>query len=155
MNRSSPDIVALADRIDATKRSWLPIAGHVVNVTLNLAEADMITAALRSHAVAATPSTRDALEKMVALYESEYDADTPFKRPDWLIAALSGDAAQPRPDLLLRARQFVADAGCDEDDSEVNAARNELLAEMDTALSSTQREIPVGWGGHLPGKTEP
>ncbi len=30
-----------------------------------------------------------ALRKMVALYESEYDADVPFKRPDWLVAALS------------------------------------------------------------------
>ncbi len=31
----------------------------------------------------------EALRKMVALYESEYDADLPFKRPDWLVAALS------------------------------------------------------------------
>jgi len=31
----------------------------------------------------------EALERMVALYESEYDADAPFVRPDWLIAALS------------------------------------------------------------------
>lgn len=31
----------------------------------------------------------EALRKMVALYESEYDADVPFKRPDWLVAALS------------------------------------------------------------------
>ena len=56
----SPDIaVALADRIDATKRSWLPIAGHVVNVTFNLAEADIITAALRATQPAA-PSGGEA-----------------------------------------------------------------------------------------------
>jgi len=37
-------------------------------------------------------------------------------------------------DLLSRARQFVADSGCDEDDHEVNIARNELLSEIDRAL---------------------
>lgn len=49
-NRSQPGNAsdALADRIEATKRSWLPIAGHVVNVTFNLAEADLIVIALRS-----------------------------------------------------------------------------------------------------------
>jgi hypothetical protein len=31
----------------------------------------------------------EALERMVALYESEHDADVPFVRPDWLVAALS------------------------------------------------------------------
>lgn len=31
----------------------------------------------------------EALERMVALYESEYDADVPFVRPDWLVAALA------------------------------------------------------------------
>jgi hypothetical protein len=49
---------------------------------------------------------------------------------------------RPSAALLSRARQFVADAGCDGDDSDVNAARNELLADMDAALSvsSTDRE---------------
>lgn len=51
---------ALADRIEATKRSWLPIAGHVVNVTFNLAEADMICAALR-----AAPAPCDVHSKSV------------------------------------------------------------------------------------------
>ena len=37
--------------------------------------------------------------------------------------------------LLKRARQFIADSGCDEDDSDVNLERNKLLAEIDVALS--------------------
>ena len=37
--------------------------------------------------------------------------------------------------LLMRARQFIADAGCDEDDNEVNLQRNQLLGEIDAALS--------------------
>lgn len=59
MSRSYPVSVALADRIDATKRSWLPIAGHVVNVTFSLVEADMITAALRA-SQPATPTGGEA-----------------------------------------------------------------------------------------------
>ena len=50
------EMLALADRIDATKRSWLPIAGHVVNVTFGLHEADQISAALR---LAAQSAPRD------------------------------------------------------------------------------------------------
>lgn len=50
----APDrLLKLADRIDATKRSWLPISGHVVNVTFDLNEADAISASLR-HAAGAT-----------------------------------------------------------------------------------------------------
>lgn len=45
------------------------------------------------------------------------------------------EAAPTREDLLQRARQFIADSGCDEDDSEVNAARNELLAEIDSTVA--------------------
>lgn len=41
-------MLELADRIDATKHSWLPIAGHVVNITISLADADAISTALRS-----------------------------------------------------------------------------------------------------------
>lgn len=41
-------------------------------------------------------------------------------------------------DLLKRARQFVSDAGCDEDDSEVDSGRNELLADIDAALSKLE-----------------
>jgi hypothetical protein len=37
--------------------------------------------------------------------------------------------------LLRRARQFIADAGCDEDDHDVNLARDELLTEIDAMLS--------------------
>jgi hypothetical protein len=44
----SAPAIALADRIDATKRSWLPIAGHVVNITISLNDADMISSALRA-----------------------------------------------------------------------------------------------------------
>jgi len=38
--------------------------------------------------------TRKALERMVALYEGEYDADAPFIRPDWLVAALASEDVQ-------------------------------------------------------------
>lgn len=38
--------------------------------------------------------------------------------------------------LLKRARQFVSDSGCDEDDTDVNAERDKLLAEIDAALQS-------------------
>jgi hypothetical protein len=41
-------LLELADRIDTNQRSWLPISGHVVNVTFGLNEADAISAALRS-----------------------------------------------------------------------------------------------------------
>jgi len=43
-------LLELADRIDTNKRSWLPISGHVVNVTFDLDEADAISAALRAFA---------------------------------------------------------------------------------------------------------
>lgn len=43
-----------------------------------------------------------------------------------------------RHDLLQRARQFVADSGCDEDDDDVNTVRNHLLADIDAALSRPQ-----------------
>lgn len=58
---------------------------------------------------------------------------------DWVDAEIerlrSTDAAETPSTLLTRARQFVADSGSDDDDSEVNAARNQLLAEMDAALT--------------------
>lgn len=60
-------------------------------------------------AQAATPSMREALEKMVAMYEGEYDADVPFKRPDWLIAALSSDVAQPSRDAVIEECAAVCD----------------------------------------------
>ena len=41
--------------------------------------------------------------------------------------------------LLQRARQFVAESGCDEDDSDVNAERDRLLADIDAALSRPDR----------------
>jgi len=43
-------LLELADRIDTNKRGWLPISGHVVNVTFDLDEADAISAALRAFA---------------------------------------------------------------------------------------------------------
>lgn len=43
-------LLELAERIDTNKRSWLPISGHVVNVTFDLDEADAISAALRAFA---------------------------------------------------------------------------------------------------------
>lgn len=57
--------------------------------------------------------------------------------------AISHPAQRPRDALLARARQFVADSGCDEDDNEVNAARDELLADMDAALPSTGLPAPA------------
>lgn len=42
--------LSLADRIEATKRGPLPVAGHVVNVTFSLDEVDMISIALRAAA---------------------------------------------------------------------------------------------------------
>lgn len=52
------------------------------------------------------------------------------------------DGAATPSTLLTRARQFVADSGSDEDDSEVNAARNQLLAEMDAALTGSVAQQP-------------
>ncbi|MGN7964354.1 hypothetical protein ACTJKP_26885, partial [Brucella sp. 22210] len=43
----------------------------------------------------------EALRKMVALYESEYDADVPFKRPDWLVSALHPVADKPDEAAVL------------------------------------------------------
>lgn len=60
------------------------------------------------------------------------------------IADLTSDAAATPSTLLTRARQFVADSGSDEDDSEVNAARNQLLAEMDAALTGSVAQATTG-----------
>lgn len=67
---------------------------------------------------------------------------------DWVDAEIERlrstvEAATPST-LLTRARQFVADSGSDEDDSEVNAARNQLLAEMDAALTGSVAQRS-GW----------
>jgi hypothetical protein len=64
------EMLDLADRIDATKRGWLPISGHVVNVTFNLNEADAISSALRLAAQADAPadvpqSSQEAREKEI------------------------------------------------------------------------------------------
>lgn len=58
-DRSSPDIVDLAHRIETNKRSWLPIAGHVVNVTFTLEEADLVSKVLRA---ALTPDAQTTAE---------------------------------------------------------------------------------------------
>ena len=55
---------------------------------------------------------------------------------------LSASPLREPDDLLRRARQFVADAGCDEDDHDVNLARDELLAEIDAALSASPPKQP-------------
>jgi predicted metal-dependent phosphoesterase TrpH len=39
----------IANRIDTNQRGWLPIAGHIVNVTFDLNEADLVSRILRSH----------------------------------------------------------------------------------------------------------
>lgn len=52
------------------------------------------------------------------------------------IAAAIVKAVHEKSLLLTRARQFIADAGCDEDDNEVNRARDQLLAEIDAATAS-------------------
>ena len=68
----------------------------------------------------------DALRKMVALYESEYDADVPFKRPDWLVSALSspdhadagkvdGDGWKPIESAPKDETLFLAYCPADED----------------------------------------
>lgn len=56
-------------------------------------------------------------------------------RMDFPMTGSSPDIEQEMTSLLRRARQFVADAGSDEDDMEVNVARTELLGEIDAALS--------------------
>lgn len=40
---------------------------------------------------------REALERMVVLYESEWDADAPFVRPHWLVAALAPSRSTSEP----------------------------------------------------------
>jgi hypothetical protein len=37
----------IATRIETNQRGWLPIAGHVVNVTFDLDEADLVSKVLR------------------------------------------------------------------------------------------------------------
>jgi hypothetical protein len=56
---STDELLKLADRIDATKRSWLPIAGHVVNVTFGIVEAEVISAALREAASSNTSTGKN------------------------------------------------------------------------------------------------
>lgn len=52
---TNPDLIALAKRIDATKRRWLPYVSDVVNVTFSLDEADTLSYALRR--LASQPSS--------------------------------------------------------------------------------------------------
>lgn len=77
--------------------------------------------------------------QIAAIYEGADDVDAAWVDREWM--KMRGiTAAQPDSPLLARARQFVADSGCDEDDNEVNAARDELLADMDVSLGK-----PDGW----------
>jgi hypothetical protein len=97
----------------------------------------------QSSAESAELTVREALAGVVELYEHHtsrsgenmyFPAEEIERRWSLARAAL----AQPQTastDLLKRARQFVADSGCDEDDNDVNAARDELLAEIDAALT--------------------
>ncbi|WP_052502964.1 hypothetical protein [Brucella anthropi] len=85
---------------------WLGEYGHQMHeedeyhdggYTANRLQAigDRISKLIETVVPVSAPSTgradvlEEALRKMVALYESEYDADVPFKRPDWLVAVLS------------------------------------------------------------------
>jgi hypothetical protein len=51
---------ALADRIEDAKPGWLPISGHVVNITFSLEEREMIVRALRE---AALPTMAETLAR--------------------------------------------------------------------------------------------
>lgn len=70
-----------AKRMRTTRQQLIEEPATLADRTANGAGAD--TEPARELAL------EEALRKMVALYESEYDADVPFKRPDWLVAALS------------------------------------------------------------------
>jgi hypothetical protein len=61
---------ALADRLEAIKPSWLPISGHVCNVTFTLGEADLVIATLR-----AAPQPPDAVRNEIAAYLLARDED--------------------------------------------------------------------------------
>jgi len=72
----------------------------------------------------------EALRKMVALYESEYDADVPFKRPDWLVAALSS------PDHIADAGKLV------EGDGLQSSAISNLIDAAKEEAAKAMRKFP-------------
>lgn len=58
-----------------------------------------------------------------------------FARTPNTVRQSVADIIEDQMALLKRARQFVADAGSDEDDHDVNIERNILLREIDAAIS--------------------
>ena len=75
--------------VDALAQEIRRVDGNHDKGAAALAEALMQFLSALEPSAAREQALEEALRKMVALYESEYDADVPFKRPDWLVAALS------------------------------------------------------------------
>ncbi|MBM6396163.1 hypothetical protein JQC79_10420 [Ochrobactrum anthropi] len=92
-------------KIEAARKAVEELANTQMNLPLE--DWSRLSSAILSALELALDS---ALRKMVALYESEYDADVPFKRPDWLVAALSSpdhaDAGKVEGDGIERAKFY-------------------------------------------------
>lgn len=145
---------ALADRIDATKRSWLPISGHVVNVTLSLDDADRISTALRS---APAVSTGEPVAWRYR-YENEPDKFTTWylsKKtmrcdPDMQVEPLyaapaSGDVRAAVIEAWRKKIAFLKIDGSWRDNDGVNAVLDEFFAALSQAPATDAATSEKNW----------
>lgn len=173
VDRSSPDIVALADKLaaaplDQTHSEWPTIAP----VRLSETERELAVNVLRSYARSSAATKDDAdgdfrMQKVLNFLNSiegdGYGGMASFEIARMNVRdALMHGAAQPS---LTDSQQDALErmAGHDPRDPGLSWSDNILLIQSAaqaakdvlSEFSSTPSEAPVGWGGHLPGKIEP